>query len=405
MAWKRRSAASPPSRARVSSRSAPAACGRLVVLRREQDLGRFLGDLAPATSTPPSSRAPCRPAGRVAARSAIVAQGPRARRSPAAPGDDAVGIEARAGASMTVGPAGSTPSRSASPSQSSASDRRRSTLPSFRPSATAYRATGSGSARPSREGRASASASIHASIRTRPSRGVLDDRRRPGRRRPTRIGRRRARLTPRPCGTSRTGSPAAAIAAFTVGDRVLRRWKIPAASTASARPREPPRRSRPARRRRPTRRPGTSTRVGDRPEERRCRSRTGCRRGRSRSPAARRRRAPCALRPNRPRRGRSASRPPRTTTSKPAGVGGPATGVDRDDHGIAARTRAAPLDDRARIEHRRAVHCDLVGAGAEDAPSSPPRSGRRRRPSAARTSARPIGGPRPAGSSGPAARR
>ena len=82
--------------------------------------------------------------------------------------------------------------------------------------------------------------------------GVLDDRRRQAVGTEPHGGQVRRRHAAAPDAT-RTGRPAAAIAALTSPIEWIRRWKIEAARTASAPPRRPRRRDRPGPPRRPTR--------------------------------------------------------------------------------------------------------------------------------------------------------
>ena len=241
---------------------------------------------------------------------------------------------------------------------------------------------------------ASASTSSQPTISTRPSATSWTTPRR-ARPRPSgpRRDRRRRRGRPGPgaraghAATSgrsigRTGSPAAAIAALTASIETSRRWKIPAASTASA----PPSTHRGdevggagGAARRDDRHPDARR---DRARGARCRSRTSSRRGRSRSRAARPRRARPRARAHATASRPAGSRPPLTTTSKPDGTSGVPSGTRRAS--IATTTacepnRAAQRGHEPGIGDGPRVEADLVGARAEHVAHVVDATARRRR--------------------------
>ena len=135
-AWYRRSPASPASSACVPVRSAPVDSADCVVLGGEQDLGRLLGHLAARDVD-----AAVEQRGGVGALGAVGGALRDRRPQGFQPGEalrrwlqPTRRRRSRSGCrGDRSGPAGSTPSRSASPSQSSARDRRRRTLPDVSP--------------------------------------------------------------------------------------------------------------------------------------------------------------------------------------------------------------------------------------------------------------------------------
>ena len=293
--------------------------------------------LRPAASTPPSSSVD-----RVRAVRAASAARSRDRRPQRLEPGEALRPAARRPRRRRRSTSGCPGGRSGRPARRRAAARRRRSraratgaagrCPTSRPCATAGRATGSGSGpRRSPSVAASASASSQPTISTRPSRDVLDDAGDQAVGAPARpcrveagVERRRAPACARscrgPCRDRPHRQPGRGHRRLDLGDRDLapvedRRRR----ARRRRRPRGPPRRSRPGPTAPPEAMTGTSTRLGDRAQQRRCRSPTSSRRGRSRSRAARRPRARRPARPSRPRRGPADSRPPLTTTSKPDG--------------------------------------------------------------------------------------
>ena len=248
--------------------------GRGVVLGGEEDLGRLLGDLAADRVDAAGEQRR-----RVRARRAV--GGARGDRRPERlePGE-ALRRRARparpSGSKQLrvprwqVGPAGSTVTSSASASQSVARSTSRRTLPLVSPlRQSRSREREWKWTSPVASVAASASASIQASISTRPSRGVLDDRRDEAvGAEATAAGDERAPSRDGLPGRAGPAGPAAAIAALTSAIEWIRRWKIEAARTASA----PPSRTAATKSAGPAAPPdamtGTRTRERDRPEQR-----------------------------------------------------------------------------------------------------------------------------------------
>ena len=190
-------------------------------------------------------------------------------------------------------------------------------------------------------------------------------------------------ITPR-SGTSRTGSPAAAIAALTSPMEWIRRWKIEAARTASA----PPSRTAATKSAGPAAPPDamTGTRTRDviarssavsKPDPVPSRSIDVTRS----SPAPRSTARSAQATASRP----VGSRPPRDDDlpgRRPVRIGRhDGARVDRDDDGLAAEPAGAPADER-RVGDGRGVERDLVGARAEHVAHRHDASGPRHRRSA-----------------------
>ena len=214
-----------------------------VVLGGEQHLGRLLGDLA-ADGVDPAveqrRRVRARPGGRSPAscdRRPQRLEPGEALRRPARRARSSASKHERV-PRWQVGPTGSTVTSRASPSQSTARPTSRRTLPLVSPlrhSRSREREWKWTSPVVERRGEG---LGVHVGEHQDPAvGGVLDDagheavgaeadRRRVG------CASRHATAS----GTSRTGSPAAAIAALTAAIEWIRRWKIEAASTASAPP-------------------------------------------------------------------------------------------------------------------------------------------------------------------------